>query len=54
MEVATSNPAEETNVWGGGTRPLNASYGKLMMWFFYRIRCLDLFWIFSFLWIFKI
>ena len=34
MEVATSNPAEETNVWGGGTRPLNASYGKLMMWFF--------------------
>ncbi len=21
-------------VWGGGNRPLNASYGKLMMWFF--------------------
>lgn len=25
---------EETNVWGGGNRPLGASYGKLMMWFF--------------------
>jgi len=22
------------NVWGGGNRPLGASYGKLMMWFF--------------------
>lgn len=26
--------AAETNVWGGGNEPLNASYGKLMMWFF--------------------
>ncbi|MGB1444531.1 MAG: cytochrome c oxidase subunit 3 [Flavobacteriaceae bacterium] len=34
MEVATTNPNEETNVWGGGNQPLNASYGKLMMWFF--------------------
>ncbi len=25
---------EEENVWGGGNRPLGASYGKLMMWFF--------------------
>ncbi len=24
----------EGNVWGGGNRPLGASYGKLMMWFF--------------------
>ncbi len=24
----------EENVWGGGNRPLGASYGKLMMWFF--------------------
>lgn len=24
----------EDKVWGGGNRPLNASYGKLMMWFF--------------------
>ena len=30
MDVA----ATETNVWGGGNKPLNASYGKLMMWFF--------------------
>ncbi|MGF1557777.1 MAG: cytochrome c oxidase subunit 3 [Flavobacteriaceae bacterium] len=29
--VATSS---EENVWGGGNEPLNASYGKLMMWFF--------------------
>ncbi len=34
MEVATTNPNEETNVWGGGNKPLNASYGKMMMWFF--------------------
>lgn len=25
---------EEGNLWGGGNRPLGASYGKLMMWFF--------------------
>ncbi len=24
----------EGKTWGGGNRPLNASYGKLMMWFF--------------------
>ncbi|MCT4664631.1 MAG: cytochrome c oxidase subunit 3 [Flavobacteriales bacterium] len=23
-----------TNIWGGGNKPMNASYGKLMMWFF--------------------
>ena len=34
MEVAATNPNEETNVWGGGNKPLNASYGKMMMWFF--------------------
>ena len=34
MEVTTANPSEAENVWGGGNRPLNASYGKLMMWFF--------------------
>lgn len=27
-------PAAEENVWGGGNKPLGASYGKLMMWFF--------------------
>lgn len=34
MEVAATNPSEETNIWGGGNKPLNASYGKMMMWFF--------------------
>ncbi len=29
--VATGS---EDKVWGGGNKPLNASYGKLMMWFF--------------------
>ena len=29
--VTTGN---EDRVWGGGNRPMNASYGKLMMWFF--------------------
>lgn len=29
--VTTEN---EGSVWGGGNRPLGASYGKLMMWFF--------------------
>ena len=31
---ATTNLAENENVWGGGNKPLNASYGKMMMWFF--------------------
>src|SRR6056297_344066 len=30
----TVTAGEEGNVWGGGNRPLGASYGKLMMWFF--------------------
>lgn len=34
MEVTAANSAEPTSVWGGGNQPLNASYGKLMMWFF--------------------
>ncbi|MDG2491548.1 MAG: cytochrome c oxidase subunit 3 [Flavobacteriaceae bacterium] len=34
MEVNVSNTTEETNVWGGGNKPLNSSYGKMMMWFF--------------------
>ena len=33
MEV-TATTEEQTNVWGGGNKPLKASYGKLMMWFF--------------------
>ncbi|MEM7484113.1 MAG: cytochrome c oxidase subunit 3 [Bacteroidota bacterium] len=30
----TVTTGTEDNVWGGGNRPLGASYGKLMMWFF--------------------
>ncbi|WP_273565783.1 cytochrome c oxidase subunit 3 [Maribacter halichondriae] len=33
MDSTVSTTTEE-NVWGGGNRPLGASYGKLMMWFF--------------------
>nr|WP_298994364.1 cytochrome c oxidase subunit 3 [uncultured Allomuricauda sp.] len=31
---STVTTGAEDNVWGGGNRPLGASYGKLMMWFF--------------------
>ena len=31
---ATTGIVENENVWGGGNKPLNASYGKMMMWFF--------------------
>ena len=31
---ATTNLTENQNVWGGGNKPLDASYGKMMMWFF--------------------
>jgi len=31
---ATVKTAIEEKVWGGGNKPLNASYGKMMMWFF--------------------
>ena len=31
---STVTTSTEENVWGGGNRPLGASYGKLMMWFF--------------------
>jgi cytochrome c oxidase subunit 3 len=35
MEVTASIEKErKTNLWGGGTSPLKASYGKIMMWFF--------------------
>ncbi len=33
MDSTVTTGAEES-VWGGGNRPLGASYGKLMMWFF--------------------
>ena len=28
------NATSKVKVWGGGNKPLNASYGKMMMWFF--------------------
>ena len=34
MEVTSNVPVEDSQVWGGGNKPLNASYGKMMMWFF--------------------
>ncbi|HSR59870.1 MAG TPA: cytochrome c oxidase subunit 3 [Robiginitalea sp.] len=30
----TATTGTEGKLWGGGTRPMGASYGKLMMWFF--------------------
>ena len=33
METTVTTGSEE-KVWGGGNKPLNASYGKMMMWFF--------------------
>lgn len=33
MDTTISTDTKE-KVWGGGNRPLNASYGKIMMWFF--------------------
>ena len=32
MELTAAE--KEANLWSGGLRPLNGSYGKLMMWFF--------------------
>jgi len=34
MDSTVTTGASDENVWGGGNRPLGASYGKLMMWFF--------------------
>jgi cytochrome c oxidase subunit 3 len=34
MEATTTELIENENVWGGGNKPLKASYGKMMMWFF--------------------
>jgi len=34
MEATSSSQVDESSVWGGGKQPMNASYGKLMMWFF--------------------
>lgn len=34
MEATVTPVDTEGKVWGGGNQPLNASYGKMMMWFF--------------------
>ena len=34
MDATLTNQSEDENIWGGGNKPLNASYGKMMMWFF--------------------
>ena len=34
MDATLTNESENENIWGGGNKPLNASYGKMMMWFF--------------------
>jgi cytochrome c oxidase subunit 3 len=34
MDSTVASTGTEGNTWGGGNRPLRASYGKLMMWFF--------------------
>jgi len=31
MEVTVNASAENEEVWGGGNKPLNASYGKFLM-----------------------
>lgn len=34
MDTTVANTSAENKRWSGGTEPLKASYGKLMMWFF--------------------
>lgn len=34
MDTTAVSTGTEGKTWGGGNRPLKASYGKLMMWFF--------------------
>ncbi|MBV1922588.1 MAG: cytochrome c oxidase subunit 3 [Flavobacteriaceae bacterium] len=34
MEATVAKTGTDEKTWGGGNRPLKASYGKMMMWFF--------------------
>ena len=34
MDSTVASTGTEGKTWGGGNKPLNASYGKMMMWFF--------------------
>lgn len=40
MSNAVANTGAEEKTWGGGNKPLKASYGKLMMWFFIALDAL--------------
>ena len=34
MNATVEKPSTENTTWNGGNKPLNVSYGKMMMWFF--------------------
>ena len=34
MDASLVSTGTDEKTWAGGNRPLKASYGKLMMWFF--------------------
>src|SRR5690606_31599446 len=34
MDTTVVNTGTEGKTWGGGNKPLKASYGKMMMWYF--------------------
>lgn len=34
MDTTVAKPSTDNKTWSGGNRPLNTSYGKMMMWFF--------------------
>ena len=34
MDATVEKPSTENTTWNGANKPLNASYGKMMMWFF--------------------
>jgi cytochrome c oxidase subunit 3 len=34
MDATVEKPSTENKTWNGGNKPLNSSYGKMMMWFF--------------------
>ena len=34
MDATVEKPSTENKTWNGGNKPLNVSYGKMMMWFF--------------------
>ena len=52
MELTAAE--KESNLWSRGRKPLNASYGKLMMWFFIVSDALTFSGFLVSLWFFKI